>query len=136
MLPTRRAADILQRIVHRPDDGSSRLRRAGQDMISRMLARAGWDISPRSAGRYMKASRIADTTPPRPPTPTPKRGGPVIARFFHHTWMMGVSVVKQLLGPDLHMAAVSDAFSRVPVALEVFDHKPNARDQCKQRQLT
>ena len=42
--------------------------------------------------------------------------------------MMDVSHVKQLLGPDLFMAAVFDAFSRVPLTLQVFDAKPSARE--------
>jgi hypothetical protein len=41
--------------------------------------------------------------------------------------MMDVSEVQQFLGPTLHMAAVFDAFSRVPLALQVFDTKPGAR---------
>lgn len=39
---------------------------------------------------------------------------------------MDVSVVHQFLGPDLFLAAVFDAFSRVPLAVEVFDRSPTA----------
>ena len=56
------------------------------------------------------------------PSPTPATDPrPVIARFVHHTWMMDVTIVRQFLGPDLYLAAVFDAFSRVPLALNVFD---------------
>ena len=50
----------------------------------------------------------------------------MIARFVHHTWMMDVSQVHQFLGPDLFMAAVFDAFSRMPLAVEVFPRPPKA----------
>ena len=45
--------------------------------------------------------------------------------------MMDVSEVRQLLGPSLQMAAVFDAFSRVPLALQIFDAKPTARDMAR-----
>jgi hypothetical protein len=41
---------------------------------------------------------------------------------------MDLSEVKQLLGPSLHMAAVFDGFSRVPLALQVFAARPTAGD--------
>lgn len=44
---------------------------------------------------------------------------------------MDVSEVRQLLGPSLQMAAVFDAFSRVPLALQIFDAKPTARDMAR-----
>lgn len=52
----------------------------------------------------------------------------MIARFVHHVWMLNVSQVRQFLGPDLFMAAVFDAFSRAPLALQVFEAKPGAKD--------
>jgi transposase InsO family protein len=45
--------------------------------------------------------------------------------------MMDVSEVRQFLGPALHMAAVFDAFSRTPLALQVFNHKPAAPDMAR-----
>ena len=53
------------------------------------------------------------------------------ARFVHHTWMMDISHVKRLLGPDLYMAAVFDAHSRIPLMLQVFDHRPRADDMAR-----
>ncbi len=41
--------------------------------------------------------------------------------------MMDISHIKQFLGPDLYMAAVYDALSRAPLALEVFQVRPDAR---------
>jgi transposase InsO family protein len=41
---------------------------------------------------------------------------------------MDLSEVKQFLGPTLHRAAVFDTFSRVPLALQVFEQRPTAQD--------
>jgi transposase InsO family protein len=97
--------------------------------VARILARAGWRLSARSVGRYRKERLV---TPPPVPEPKPTRKTtPVIARFVHHVWMMDVSQIKQFLGPDLFMAAVVDAFSRTPLALQVFDTKPGAKDMAR-----
>jgi transposase InsO family protein len=102
----------------------------GPDLAARVLARAGWKLSARSVGRYRKEKSVPPLPSPEAPEPrrTPR---PVIARFVHHTWMMDISEVKQFLGPTLHMAAVFDAFSRVPLVLEVFDHTPDGRDMSR-----
>jgi transposase InsO family protein len=42
--------------------------------------------------------------------------------------MMDLSEVKQFLGPTLHLAAVFDAFSRSPLAVQVFELRPTAHD--------
>jgi transposase InsO family protein len=42
--------------------------------------------------------------------------------------MLDVSQVRQFLGPDLYMAAVFDAFSRMPLVLQVFEVKPSAKE--------
>jgi hypothetical protein len=117
--PVRRAADVVRRTVQT----MARLGFGGPDMISRVLARAAWRVSARSVRRYAKQR----TLPAGPDTRSPRRiNHPVVARFVHHTWMMDVSVVRQFLGPDLYMAAVFDAFSRTPLALGTFAHKPTA----------
>jgi len=51
----------------------------------------------------------------------------VIARFVHHVWMMDVTEVRSFLGLRVfHVAAVFDAFSRTPLALQVSEAKPGA----------
>jgi transposase InsO family protein len=97
----------------------------GNDLASRILARAGWRIAPRSIARYRKESTVVETLASVVPT---RVTHPVSASFVNHVWMLDVSEVKQFLGPQLHIAAVFDAFSRAPLALQVFDHKPGARD--------
>jgi DNA-binding transcriptional regulator YiaG len=123
--PIRRAADVVRSLVQT----MSRLGYGGQDLVARILARAGWLVSARSVGRYRRERPVRPSPPT--PTPTPRKTRPVIARFVHHTWMMDVSLVRQFLGPDLYMAAVFDAFSRVPLSLSVLDRAPTAFDMAR-----
>jgi transposase InsO family protein len=117
--PVRRAADVARALAGR----MVALGFGGQDLVARILARAGWKVSARSVGRYRR-ERLSP--PPSPAPAQPKSTRPVVARFVHHVWMMDVSVVHQFLGPDLLMAAVFDAFSRAPLALEVCDRGATA----------
>jgi len=121
--PIRRAADVVRATIQT----MARLGFGGEDMIARVLARAGWRVSARSVARYRRERSL----PPPAPEPLKRRTTPVIARFVHHTWMMDVTIVRQLLGADLHVAAVFDAFSRLPLALTVFDRKPGAADMAR-----
>jgi transposase InsO family protein len=124
--PIRRAADVVRSTIQ----AMTRLGLGGQDLMARILARAGWRVSARSVGRYRKEKLL-------PAPPPPESGGPirvprpVVARFVHHVWMMDISHVKQFLGPDLCMAAVYDAFSRAPLALQVFQTRPAAKDMVR-----
>jgi transposase InsO family protein len=119
--PVRRAADVVRLVAQ----NMVRLGYGGRDMIARMLARAGWEVSARSVARYAKERPLDAPIPSDPPMNSRARR-PVIARFIHHTWMMDVSEVKQLFGATLYMAAVFDAFSRVPLALQMFEKKPSS----------
>ena len=109
----------------------ARLGAGGQDMIARVLARAGWKISSRSVGRFLRRKKRPTPPPTTTPDSGPKTTHPVIARFVHHTWMMDVTLVKQLLGQDLYVAAVFDAFSRVPLVLSASQRKPGAADMAR-----
>jgi len=122
--PLRRAADVVRSLVQL----MSRLGFGGQDLASRALARAGWKVSARSVGRYRRERIVA---PPPPLNQTGRPTHPVVARFVHHVWMMDASEVKQFLGPPLLMTAVFDAFSRVPLAVEVSGNRPTAKDTAK-----
>lgn len=119
--PVRRAADVLRALVQT----MTRLGMGGQDLVARTLARAGWSVSARSVRRYRKERRAPPPDDSQPPAHPPN---PVRSHFVNHVWMMDVSEVRQLLGPSLQMAAVFDAFSRVPLVLRVFDAKPGSRD--------
>jgi transposase InsO family protein len=121
--PTRRAADVVRGLVQ----SLSRLGYAGQDLVARVLARAGWRVSARSVGRYRRERPL-----PLPTLPAPTRTArPVVARFVNHVWMMDVSVVKQFLGPSLHVAAAFDAFSRLPLLVQQLEARPIAPDMAR-----
>jgi hypothetical protein len=88
----------------------------GQDAIALTLASAGWKVSARSIRRVLARAPRPSLAPPDPP----RAQRPVIARFVHHVWMMDVTEVRSFLGLRVfHVAAVFDAFSRTPLALEV-----------------
>ena len=124
--PVRRAADVVRSLVQL----MTSLGFGGPDLVARVLARAGWKLSARSVYRYRKEKIVPPL--PSPEAPEPRRTThPVIARFVHHTWMMDISLVKQFLGPTLQMATVFDAFSRVPLMLQVFDQTPDGPDMAR-----
>jgi transposase InsO family protein len=124
--PVRRAADVVRSTIQ----AMTRLGLGGQDLMARILARAGWRVSSRSVGRYRKEKLLPVPAPPESGEPV-RVPRPVVARFVHHVWMMDISHVKQFLGPDLYMAAVYDAFSRAPLALEVFQTRLAAKDMVR-----
>ena len=119
--PIQRAADVVRALVQ----VMSRLGFGGPDLLARILTRAGWEISASSVQRYRREKAIL---PACVPPPQARKASPVKAGFAHHTWMLDVSEVRQFLGSPLHIAAVFDAFSRVPLVLQVFDKKPAAKD--------
>ena len=118
--PVRRLADVVRATVQT----MVRLGFGGEDMIAQVLARAGWTVSARSVRRIARERHRPAPTPPAPQIG--KRTTPVVARFVHHVWMMDVTLIKTFLGGELHLAGVFDAFSRVPLALQVFARKPGA----------
>jgi transposase InsO family protein len=123
--PVRRLADSVRHLVRT----MVRLGFGGQDLIAATLARAGWRLSARSVRRILRDKPPAPTTPP---PATAKKNRPVVARFVHHVWMMDVTQVQTFLGlRQLHVAAVYDGFSRVPLALTVFDRRPTALDMAR-----
>jgi transposase InsO family protein len=117
--PVHRFADVVRQLAQT----MARLGFGGEGLIASTLARAGWKISARSVRRISKERPFAPT-----PAPPPARTGrPVVARFVHHVWMMDVTVVQSLFGiHTFHMAGVYDAFSRVPLALEIFAAPPES----------
>jgi transposase InsO family protein len=119
--PVRRAADVVRHLVQ----NMATLGFGGADQVARIVARAGVMLSSRSVRRYQRERAVPIRTTPPPSRPT---APPVKARFVHHTWMLDVSEVRQLLGGTLYMAAVFDAFSRVPLAVATLDRKPRGSD--------
>jgi transposase InsO family protein len=115
--PVRRFADTVRATV----DLLARSGFGGQDAIALSLAAAGWKVSARSVGRIVARSPRPSSAPPVPSKP-PR---PVVARFVHHVWMMDVTEIRSFLGLRVcHVAGIFDAFSRVPLALQVCEAKP------------
>jgi hypothetical protein len=116
--PITRFADVSRSLVQ----AMLRLGFGGEDLVARVLARAGWKVSARSVRRMGRESQASN------PTPTIPIGGrlrnPVVARFVNHVWMMDVSVVQAFLGGELYLGAVFDAFSRAPLAMATFERRP------------
>lgn len=123
--PVVRIADVVRTTVQ----VMQRLGFGGHRMVARTLARAGWKLSARSV------ERIACEKPhpvPGPPAAPPRPNRPLKADFVHHVWMMDVSQVKAFLSTNaFYMATVFDAFSRVPLTLATFEHKPRASDMAR-----
>jgi transposase InsO family protein len=116
--PIVRLADVGRRLVQT----MIRIGVGGEDLVAQTLARAGWKVSARSVWRIGRERHGQGPAPP----PSDRASRPVIARFTHHVWMMDVTVVKAFLGGEFHVAAVFDAFSRVPLTLRAFDQSPGA----------
>ena len=122
--PVVRMSDAVRSLVQ----SMKRLGFGSDDLIARTLVRAGWEISVRSVGRIVReALRPAPSREP-PPADRPKPQRPVKADFVHHVWMADVSEVRAFLGGTFHMAAIFDAYSRVPLALQTFDRRPSSRE--------
>lgn len=119
--PITRLADVGRSLVQ------SMLRRGfgGEDLVAQALTRAGWKVSARSVRRIGRERERPDPVPPvNGVGGRPQR--PVVAHFANHVWMMDISVVQAFLGGEFYLAAVFDAFSRVPLALSTYEQKPGA----------
>jgi transposase InsO family protein len=124
--PVRRFADTVRSTVQL----MVRAGFGGEDMIAQTLARAGWAVSARSVRRIAAEKPRPLPSPPADESAPPPR--PVVARFVHHVWMMDVTEVRAFLGLSVfHVAGVFDAFSRVPLALRVFESHPGAADMAR-----
>ena len=123
--PITRFADVVRHTVQV-------MGRFGSDeMAAKVLTRAGWRVSERTV------RRVRNEKPRQTPSPPPGSGPhrithPVVARFVNHTWMMDVTVIQAFLGGGtLYLAAVFDAFSRVPLVIQGYHGKPGASAMAK-----
>ncbi len=118
--PVRRYADVLRHLV-----GSMALCGfGGNDLIARILARAGWKISSRTVARIRKEKPY-----PSPAAEESAVSRSVIARYPNHLWMADLTEIPGLFRLfSFKLAVVLDAFSRMPLAACVFRREPRARD--------
>jgi len=83
--PVVRIADVGRRLLQ----SMLQIGMGGEELVSQMLACAGWKVSARSVRRI---GRENPGSTPRPTTPTPKRPtNPVFACFVNHVWTMDVA---------------------------------------------
>lgn len=121
--PVVRLSDAVRSLVQT----MKRLGFGSDDLIALTLVRAGWKISVRTVGRILREPlRPAPALDTPEPPDKPQR--PVKAHFVNHVWMADLSEVRAFLGGTFYMAALFDAFSRVPLAFQTFDHKPDSRE--------
>jgi transposase InsO family protein len=120
--PIRRYADVVRHLVQLMD----RLGFGGANTIATTLARAGWRLARETVRRYRHA-------PPVRPRPQPPRRAQATntlqPRYPNHIWLADITHVKGLFGlACFRVAAVLDAFSRMPLAVRVFPSEPKADD--------
>jgi transposase InsO family protein len=118
--PVVRFADAVRSFVQ----AMKRFGFGSDDLLALTLVRAGWKISARSVGRIVREKLLPEPAPAEPTRPR----RPVKASFVGHVWMADTSEVRAFLGGTFHMAALFDAFSRVPLLLGTYDHRPTSRE--------
>jgi transposase InsO family protein len=116
--PVTRFADVVRNTVAL----MTRVGFGSDATTAAVLTRAGWKLSERSVSRIRKERRRT----PQPPSDPHRATRPVVAHFVHHVWMMDVTEIQAFLGPSFYLAAVFDAFSRAPLALQTFKARPGA----------
>jgi putative transposase len=123
--PLRRYADVVRALVQR----MARLGFPSAEKIAATLARAGWRLSRETVRRYRHEPPVG----PRGPSTTARRvHRPLQARGPHHVWLADVTHVRSLFGLRVfRVAAVFDAYSRMPLALRVFRPAPTARQAAR-----
>jgi len=116
--PVRRFADVVRQLVSTMDVCGF----GGNDLIARVLARAGWKLSSRTVGRIRKERR----SPEAPETIVPP-GRVLRAKSPNHIWMADVTEIPGLFRLfTFRLAVVFDVFSRLPLAASLQSSKPTA----------
>jgi transposase InsO family protein len=120
--PVRRYADVVRHVVQLMD----RVGFGGAEKIAATLARAGWRLARETVRRYRHEPPVR----PRPEQVRhPRTQHGIRAQHPNHVWLADVTHVKGLFGlVSFKVAAVFDAFSRMPLALRVFRAEPKAED--------
>jgi transposase InsO family protein/DNA-binding transcriptional regulator YiaG len=118
--PVRRYADVVRELVR----SMALLGFGGSKTIAQTLARAGWRLSERTVSRIVREK----STPPPIPAAESTQIGAVRAPFPMHTILMDLTEIPSLFGLfRFKLAVVLDAFSRMPLAAQVFPSEPTAR---------
>ena len=99
----------------------------GNDLIARILARAGWKLSSRTVGRIRKGRRS-----PKEPGPVASAGRILRAKYPNHIWMADVTAIPGLFRLfTFKLAVVLDVFSRMPLVARLQLGKPMAKQMVR-----
>jgi transposase InsO family protein len=122
--PVRRFADVVRALVKTMELAGF----GGNDLIARILARAGWKLSARTVGRIRNERRPSLLLPEE----GAGTGRAVKARRPNHVWMVDLTVVRGLFGIlTFKVGAVFDVFSRMPLSARVFTKEPSAGEMAR-----
>ncbi len=117
--PVRRFADVVRAVVKTMELAGF----GGNDLIARMLARAGWKLSARTVGRIRNERRPS----PRMPEAASTVPRTVRAPNPNHVWMVDLTDVRGLFSlVTFKLGVVFDAFSRMPLSIRVFSKEASA----------
>jgi transposase InsO family protein len=118
--PLRRFHDVVRRLCRQ----MKKLGFGGKRKIAEILLRHGWKVSPRSVGRFIK-EKPRETTPP--PVETKVRPTTVRGDYPNHLCLIDITQVPLVFKfICFHVAAVLDAYSRLPLAVSFSLFEPSA----------
>lgn len=122
--PIRRFTDATRRLIQE----IMRFGVGGKKKIARTLMKLGLQVHPSTVGRIVKEPPLAAPPPPAPSGPN-DRPTTVRGDYPNHLVLIDITRIP-LLFPFLylHLVAILDAFSRLPLALSVHFAEPSASD--------
>jgi transposase InsO family protein len=122
--PVRRFATAVRRLVRQMNDAGFGAKK--KKKIAEILLRSAWKISPRTVGRIIEGGRktptpAAQATEPRTRTTT------VRGDYPNHLWLADITRIPTLFPfLSIHLVAVLDAYSRLPLAVTLRLLEPSA----------
>jgi transposase InsO family protein len=123
--PLRRFHDAVRRLCrHMKAPGFG-----GKKKIAEILLRHGWKVSARSVGRFIKEKPYSPTPPP---IQTKTRPTTVRGDHPNHLCLIDITQIPLVFKfICFHVAAVLDAYSRLPLAVSFSLFEPNAAKMIK-----
>jgi transposase InsO family protein len=118
--PLRRFHDVVRRLCR----NMKALGFGGKRKIAEILLRQGWKVSSRSVGRFCKEKPLE---PAPPPSETKTRPTTVRGDYPNHLCLIDITQIPLVFKfLCFHVAAVLDAYSRLPLAVDLFLREPSA----------
>ena len=123
--PIRRFDDGVRHLVQR----MTSLGFGGNVLVAKHLLAAGWKICEKTVRNIKREKRAAPALVPNPKRVRHIPVNPVQAHFVNHVWMMDITEVKNFFSTQkFYLAAVFDAYSRMPLVAMSFDRTPSGSD--------